>query len=153
MTDSTAMLATVLKAVLSRLLATGKTVVTESDVVQIVRPIMIGDNTLIAVAGAEAEADMHALAWRCAQLAAATPGLAVELSVQGPGQFTLRIEHEPAERWLRGLTQITEAAASPSQRVIDHVWEPKFFDKHETLGRNDPCWCGSGRKYKKCHAA
>ena len=21
------------------------------------------------------------------------------------------------------------------------------------LGRNDPCWCGSGRKYKKCHLA
>jgi hypothetical protein len=20
-----------------------------------------------------------------------------------------------------------------------------------TPGRNDPCWCGSGRKYKKCH--
>jgi hypothetical protein len=20
-----------------------------------------------------------------------------------------------------------------------------------TLGRNDDCWCGSGRKYKKCH--
>jgi uncharacterized protein YecA (UPF0149 family) len=19
------------------------------------------------------------------------------------------------------------------------------------LGRNDPCWCGSGRKYKQCH--
>lgn len=19
------------------------------------------------------------------------------------------------------------------------------------VGRNDPCWCGSGRKYKKCH--
>ena len=19
------------------------------------------------------------------------------------------------------------------------------------LGRNDPCWCGSGMKYKKCH--
>jgi uncharacterized protein YecA (UPF0149 family) len=18
-------------------------------------------------------------------------------------------------------------------------------------GRNDPCWCGSGRKFKKCH--
>ncbi len=18
-------------------------------------------------------------------------------------------------------------------------------------GRNEPCWCGSGRKYKKCH--
>jgi len=21
------------------------------------------------------------------------------------------------------------------------------------IGRNDPCWCGSGKKYKKCHAA
>ena len=19
------------------------------------------------------------------------------------------------------------------------------------IGRNDPCWCGSGRKYKRCH--
>ncbi len=21
------------------------------------------------------------------------------------------------------------------------------------LGRNDTCWCGSGKKYKKCHLA
>ena len=21
------------------------------------------------------------------------------------------------------------------------------------IGRNDPCWCGSGRKYKVCHEA
>ena len=21
------------------------------------------------------------------------------------------------------------------------------------IGRNDPCWCGSGRKYKQCHEA
>lgn len=20
-----------------------------------------------------------------------------------------------------------------------------------TIGRNDPCWCGSGVKYKRCH--
>ncbi len=23
--------------------------------------------------------------------------------------------------------------------------------KQRKLGRNDPCWCGSGKKYKKCH--
>ncbi|MFM2106152.1 MAG: preprotein translocase subunit, ATPase [Chloroflexota bacterium] len=23
----------------------------------------------------------------------------------------------------------------------------------ERIGRNDPCWCGSGQKYKKCHGA
>lgn len=22
-----------------------------------------------------------------------------------------------------------------------------------SLGRNAPCWCGSGQKYKKCHLA
>ena len=23
----------------------------------------------------------------------------------------------------------------------------------EQIGRNDPCWCGSGKKFKKCHGA
>jgi len=23
----------------------------------------------------------------------------------------------------------------------------------DRIGRNDPCWCGSGLKYKKCHGA
>jgi preprotein translocase subunit SecA len=25
--------------------------------------------------------------------------------------------------------------------------------EQESIGRNDPCWCGSGKKYKKCHGA
>ena len=25
--------------------------------------------------------------------------------------------------------------------------------EHEKIGRNDPCWCGSGKKFKKCHGA
>ena len=24
---------------------------------------------------------------------------------------------------------------------------------HKDIGRNDPCWCGSGKKFKKCHGA
>jgi uncharacterized protein YecA (UPF0149 family) len=23
----------------------------------------------------------------------------------------------------------------------------------QKLGRNDQCWCGSGKKYKRCHGA
>ncbi|MGZ6673532.1 MAG: SEC-C metal-binding domain-containing protein, partial [Solirubrobacteraceae bacterium] len=23
----------------------------------------------------------------------------------------------------------------------------------EQIGRNDPCWCGSGKKFKRCHGA
>jgi preprotein translocase subunit SecA len=26
-------------------------------------------------------------------------------------------------------------------------------DEHDSIGRNDPCWCGSGKKFKKCHGA
>jgi preprotein translocase subunit SecA len=26
-------------------------------------------------------------------------------------------------------------------------------DKQQKVGRNDPCWCGSGRKFKLCHGA
>jgi preprotein translocase subunit SecA len=26
-------------------------------------------------------------------------------------------------------------------------------NEHKDLGRNDPCWCGSGKKFKKCHGA
>jgi preprotein translocase subunit SecA len=33
------------------------------------------------------------------------------------------------------------------------VVQQRRVEEHEQLGRNDPCWCGSGKKYKKCHGA
>jgi preprotein translocase subunit SecA len=33
------------------------------------------------------------------------------------------------------------------------VVETVVNDERENIGRNDPCWCGSGKKYKKCHGA
>jgi preprotein translocase subunit SecA len=32
------------------------------------------------------------------------------------------------------------------------VQQRRVDEEHE-LGRNDPCWCGSGKKFKKCHGA
>jgi preprotein translocase subunit SecA len=29
----------------------------------------------------------------------------------------------------------------------------RVTSEEEKLGRNDPCWCGSGKKFKKCHGA
>jgi preprotein translocase subunit SecA len=29
----------------------------------------------------------------------------------------------------------------------------RVTSEQEKLGRNDPCWCGSGKKFKKCHGA
>jgi preprotein translocase subunit SecA len=36
--------------------------------------------------------------------------------------------------------------------MLPHV-ETRHVDEHERIGRNDPCWCGSGKKFKKCHGA
>src|SRR5512133_612633 len=30
---------------------------------------------------------------------------------------------------------------------------PIVKSEQENIGRNDPCWCGSGKKFKKCHGA
>ncbi|HZQ64856.1 MAG TPA: preprotein translocase subunit SecA [Gaiellaceae bacterium] len=37
-----------------------------------------------------------------------------------------------------------EVAPRPQQRVVS---------EDQKIGRNDPCWCGSGKKFKKCHGA
>ena len=31
--------------------------------------------------------------------------------------------------------------------------EQRVATEWDTVGRNDPCPCGSGKKYKKCHGA
>ena len=40
------------------------------------------------------------------------------------------------------------AAGLPEEDVIQ---EPVVKADHEKLGRNQPCWCGSGKKFKLCH--
>lgn len=45
---------------------------------------------------------------------------------------------------LGGESTSVSTLTPPQQRVTA---------EHEKLGRNDPCWCGSGKKFKKCHGA
>jgi preprotein translocase subunit SecA len=33
------------------------------------------------------------------------------------------------------------------------VVQQRVTDSEHAVGRNDPCWCGSGKKYKRCHGA
>jgi preprotein translocase subunit SecA len=50
------------------------------------------------------------------------------------------------------------AAAAGAEALEDepldagHV-EQRRVSTDEQLGRNDPCWCGSGKKFKRCHGA
>ena len=59
--------------------------------------------------------------------------------------------------------EIDEARASWGNDQEPSIYDVacEAFEPHEEnetvvrqapkIGRNDPCWCGSGKKYKKCH--
>jgi preprotein translocase subunit SecA len=50
------------------------------------------------------------------------------------------------------------AAAAPHQELelAGPAMEPvqqRVVDADQQVGRNEPCWCGSGKKFKKCHGS
>jgi preprotein translocase subunit SecA len=54
--------------------------------------------------------------------------------------------------------QVPEGIGDAAAQAYDEVEVPVFVetrtvDEKDRVGRNDPCWCGSGKKYKKCHGA
>ncbi|MGV9798745.1 SEC-C metal-binding domain-containing protein [Mycobacterium sp. NPDC003449] len=50
----------------------------------------------------------------------------------------------------RGLSLLRRAGAAPDDPMVG-LLERYQTQPRTDLGRNDACWCGSGRKYKKCH--
>jgi preprotein translocase subunit SecA len=53
-----------------------------------------------------------------------------------------------------GAADGAEAPYSGEEDVpLMPVVEQRRVDETEQIGRNDPCWCGSGKKFKKCHGA
>ena len=68
----------------------------------------------------------------------------------------LQYEHETAA----GADAIAAAGAAtavaaPPEPVAAGSFQPQsqVVNEHKDIGRNDPCWCGSGKKYKRCHGA
>jgi preprotein translocase subunit SecA len=65
---------------------------------------------------------------------------------------------EPPEQRLqrrprRGHITFTKANATASAAGEDSGKPRTVVSDHPKIGRNDPCPCGSGKKYKKCHGA
>ncbi len=45
-----------------------------------------------------------------------------------------------------------ESALASEEPVVEGAPQQKpYVRKEKKLGRNEPCWCGSGKKYKHCH--
>jgi preprotein translocase subunit SecA len=68
--------------------------------------------------------------------------------------FKVQIARETAEEELRRLqSQAKPIELSGPQKETENVSAPSSEEKKAMgdVGRNDPCPCGSGKKYKKCH--
>jgi preprotein translocase subunit SecA len=48
--------------------------------------------------------------------------------------------------------ELSAGGAGMAQDAPVAVQQRRVDEEHE-IGRNDPCWCGSGKKFKKCHGA
>ncbi len=58
-----------------------------------------------------------------------------------------------AARAAAGMAAGGGAPERRQRRGAREVVETVVKDEHDKIGRNDPCWCGSGKKFKKCHGA
>jgi preprotein translocase subunit SecA len=74
------------------------------------------------------------------------PAEAEQLAQTQTTNGNLQYEHETAV----GAQAI---AAAGGERVATGATQTMQASPHEKTGRNDPCWCGSGKKFKKCHGA
>jgi len=71
-------------------------------------------------------------------------------SPNGGGNGHLSYEHESAAgadviAAAGGSSTVFAAGGGSSTTIVN--------SERDNIGRNDPCWCGSGKKYKKCHGA
>jgi SEC-C motif len=81
------------------------------------------------------------------------------LRIKNPDLSSLATPHvNRAKRAKKSLEETLDVARSAPLDVLSEADGARvstgFTVRHETpsVGRNDPCPCGSGKKYKKCHA-
>jgi len=51
------------------------------------------------------------------------------------------------------LGAAVQQEAGQPEPVEEKAVTQRVLNKDQKVGRNDPCWCGSGKKFKKCHGA
>jgi preprotein translocase subunit SecA len=72
--------------------------------------------------------------------------------------FKVQVTKQDAEQELRRMQPLAQpvqlsGAAKTSDDLSGASSKTESDPKFDKVGRNDPCPCGSGKKYKKCHGA
>ena len=63
--------------------------------------------------------------------------------------YKIHVHQEPQVDNPLNKAGVVENAAGAN--IVSEVSPAEKAKAKKKLGRNDPCWCGSGKKYKKCH--
>ena len=58
---------------------------------------------------------------------------------------------QPQQEKLKLVKRLREASRPMLEAHLQDRYGQKPQIARPKLGRNEPCWCGSGKKYKKCH--
>lgn len=58
--------------------------------------------------------------------------------------------HEAKADWLYNLSQWDGVLSSEKRAELDKTFKKSKIAVSEKVGRNEPCPCGSGKKYKNC---
>jgi preprotein translocase subunit SecA len=95
--------------------------------------------------------------WRLTPVASDDPNIApVRQPARRPPQMTMNAEQAPAPSPFGAIGKGSPAAVAepprPARTGGDDAIKQVRRDEPK-VGRNDPCPCGSGKKYKKCHGA
>jgi preprotein translocase subunit SecA len=85
----------------------------------------------------------------------ATDASALEQQQNGQANGSMTFEHQS----LAGAEAIAAAGGGATATAIapgttgSVATRPVVKPAEQQVGRNDPCWCGSGKKFKRCHGA
>jgi preprotein translocase subunit SecA len=82
---------------------------------------------------------------------ALTPAAGRDGDLQYEHQTSAGAEAIAAAGAATAATAVAEPPAAPAAATL--APQGQVRNEHKDIGRNDPCWCGSGKKYKKCHGA
>jgi preprotein translocase subunit SecA len=81
-------------------------------------------------------------------LALAPALLAERGTAVDPTMDPLAVGGPPSGNGAGNVRRVAQPPAGDEQLLVPTVKAP-----HEKIGRNEPCWCGSGKKFKLCHGA
>ena len=106
----------------------------------------------------DANIRMHSTSWSLDEAVRGKDGETIEFKVGPSPDYLSQGYYGAFWAYSQTLTLVADFFDMPRREELTAFYEQAFppfrdFSKEQVrgVGRNDPCPCGSGKKYKRCH--